>query len=114
MSNKSYFENISAKFSFLIKYLRVFRLLVIISYLFYLEMLVVNVFSAVEYVPSIDEVKERFLPVMAKSEVVNSIEKYFSDKENNLAKNLQKEARNNPFQSYKINDLNNPANEIVE
>lgn len=114
MSNKSYFENISAKVGFIAKYFRIFRLLVIISYLFYLEILVVNVFSAVEYVPSIDEVRGRFLPVMAKNEVVNSIERYFSDKENNLAKNLQKETRNNPFEPYKINDLNNPANGIIE
>lgn len=106
MSNKNYFKNISAKVGFIVKYFRVFRLLVIIAYLFYLEMLVVNVFSAIEYVPSTVEVKARFSPIMAKNEVINSIEKYFSDKESNLVINLQKEARNNPFTPYKTDDLN--------
>lgn len=106
MSNKNYFKNISAKVSFMAKYFRVFRLLVIIVYLFYLEILVVNVFSAIEYIPSVDEVKRRFSPIVAKNEVINSIERYFSEKENNLVKNLQEEDRNNPFLPYKTENLN--------
>ncbi len=120
MSSINYFKNIGAKVGFIAKYFRVFRLLIIIAYLFYLEILVVNVFSAVEYVPSVVEVKARFSPIMAKNEVINSIEGYFSEKENNLIKNLQKEARNNSFAPYETDELNiidntsQPANEAID
>lgn len=106
MSNKNYFKNFGAKFGFFAKYFRVFRLLIIFAYLFYLETLVVNVFSAVEYVPSIDEVKKRFSPIAAKTEVIDSIEKYFSDKESGLDGKLQKEIKNNPFSPHKTDVLN--------
>lgn len=119
MSGKNYFENISAKVSSIAKYSGVFRLLAIIAYLFYLEMLVVGVFSAVEYIPSIDEVKGRFSPIKAENEIINSTEGYFSDKENNLDKNLQKEVKSNPFAPYKINTPNpidsvsSPENDVI-
>lgn len=100
MSNKNYFENISARISFIAKYFRVFRLLAIIAYLIYLETLVVSVFSIVEYVPSVDEVKAKFSPIAPKNEVINSIERYFFDKENDLAENLRVQAASNPFSSY--------------
>jgi len=105
MKNKSYFENISAKISFVSKYFRVFRLLVIIAYLVYLETLVVSVIDTVGYVPSASEVEAKFSPIKAKNEIIASIERYFSDKENNLAKNLQKGAMNNPFAPHKAENL---------
>jgi len=119
MSNKNYFENISEKVAFIVKYFRFFRLLIIIAYLIYLATLVVDVFSAVDYVPGVDEVKGRFSPIMAKNEVINAIETYFSDKENSLAKNLQNEAVNDPFSPYKIDNLSSvnnvsvPGNNII-
>lgn len=106
MSNKNYFKNFGVKFGFFAKYFRIFRLLIIVAYLFYLETLVVNVFSAVEYVPGVDEVKKRFSPIAAKTEVIDSIEKYFSDKGNGLDEKLQKEIKNNPFSPHKTDVLN--------
>lgn len=101
MSNKNYFENIGTKLGFIVKYFRFFRLVLIIAYLFFLATLVIDVFSAVEYVPGNNELKARFLPITAKNEVIGSIERYFLGRENSLDKNLQKELNNNPFSPHK-------------
>lgn len=105
MSKKNYFEDISAKFASVAKYSRVFRLLLIVAYLIYLETLIVSVFAAVDYVPSTEEVRGRFTPIKTKNETINSIESYFYAKESNLTRNLQKEIRNNPFMPYLQDNL---------
>lgn len=119
MSKKNYSEIIGAKAGFIIKYSRVFRLLVIIAYLFYLETLIVNVFSAVENIPTSDDIKGKFSLITAKTQVINSIEGYFVNKDNNLIKNLQKQSMNNPFMPYKtaepnsVNGLIVPDNNVI-
>lgn len=110
MSNKKYFENITVKIGLIAKYFRVFRFLAIIAYLFYLGALMVNVFFAVEYIPSADEVKGKFLPVKAGNEAINSIESYFSAKQNNLGKNLLKTEGRNPFLPYENENPNSVKN----
>lgn len=113
MSDKDYLKNIKTSLSFIIKYFRVFRLLIIVAYLFFLATLVIDVFAAVEYVPTADELKGRFLPIAAKNDVINSIEKYFLDRKNNLTENLQKEAAKDPFASQKIEKLNPVESPII-
>lgn len=102
MSNQNYFENISLKLGRIVKYFRVLRLIVIIAYLIFLATLVIDVFSAVEYVPTSSEVKGRFLPITAKNDVIGSIERYFLSRENSLDKNLQKEITKNPFAPHEL------------
>jgi len=113
MSNNGYLKIVGAKFVFLTKYFRILRFLIIIVYLFYLAVLTIDVFFAAEYVPSLDEVKIKFSPIKAKNEIINSIESYFSDRQDNLEKNLLKSQEYNPFLPYgnePVNSANNLDN----
>lgn len=101
MSNKNYFEIISARIVFVAKYARVFRLLLIIAYLVYLAFLIIDVFFALDYIPSLEDVRSRFTPIKARTETISSIENYFLDRESGLTENLQKEMIINPFMPYK-------------
>lgn len=119
MNNKSYLKIIGSKLGFFQKYFKVFRLLVIIIYLSYLALLIINVFSSLEYVPTVDEVKAKFSPIKAKNEIISSIEDYFSAKQDNLEKNLLKTREHNPFLPYEkegldnVNNIDNPEINIV-
>jgi hypothetical protein len=113
MNNKNYLANIGTKLGFILNYLRVFRLLVIIAYLLFLAMLVIDVFSAVSYVPEVDEVKGRFLPITAKTEIIGSIERYFLDRENSLSENSTKNLKNNPFAPHRTGEIISDDNDIA-
>lgn len=72
-------------------------------------MLIVNVFSAVDYVPTIAEIRTKFIPITTKNEAINSIEQYLRDREKSLSINLQKDIKNNPFIPY--DQKNSESNE---
>lgn len=116
MSDKNYFKNIKTSLNIFVKYYRVFRFFVIVAYLFFLAMKVIDVTTAVEYVPSATEVGGKFLPIAAKNDVISSIEKYFFDRENKLTENWQTETIKDPFASQKVektDNANSPVNTIV-
>ncbi len=114
MIDKKYLKNIIiAKIGFFAKYFRVFRLLIIIIYLIFLEMLMLNIISSVEYIPSDNEVQRRFTPITAKNEVINSIEKYFLEKKDNLIRNIQRETWSNPFMPYNADESDSADSDII-
>ncbi len=106
MNKKNYFKIISEKFSFAAKHYGLFRFLITVVYLFYLATLAINVISATEYIPDYSEAKSRFSPIAAKKEIIYSIERYFSAKQEIFTENSLKPAARNPFLPYEADKSN--------